>query len=399
MTFWHGFLSAQQTEPVEIVDSLVEVLVKERRNWNEASGMLIEIGEPAINPLIKVMTNQSLPEWPRRKAAYTLRDIPSQRIVPTCIRIFQDTLEPGHLRIAACRSLRGKDVSQYLDVFKEAFRDENPFIRLAAMPHILAQGGNQAWKISLQAIRDEHNLIRRSGYEYVAGSSHDSIDLVLCEGLFDKDWYVREFIFEQLKTQGRSVAGYIEKILRNPAYDESVRWSAISILRQIQSYGDIDLFVDMLYDPNWMIRNEAVLALIERFEFFEWNDLTGEFESQEPDIQYSILLLIGRIGSEASIPWILEKLNDPVNGWMSAIALGLSHANESIEPLTEGLKDPDTKKRQACLWALIQIKPENLIEIVTPYLRNEDPEMIRLAISALKMLETPEAKALLRSLQ
>jgi HEAT repeat protein len=295
--------------------------------------------------------------------------------------------------------LRGKDVSRYTNIFREAFRDENPYIRLAAMPHLLAQGGDQAWKISLQAIQDEHNLVRRSGYEYAAGSFHDSIEQVLCQGLFDGDWYVREFIFSQLQNQGRSVAGYLENIVRNPAYNESVRWSAISILRQIQSYRDIDLFADMLYDSNWMIRNEAILALSELGELFKWEDLTSEFESQKPDIQYSILLLIGRMGSEASIPWLLEKLTNPDHGWMSAVALGLSHAGEGVEPLTEGLKDPDMRKRQACLWALIQIRPDNLIGIITPYLKKEDPEMVRLAVSALKMLETPEAKALLQSLQ
>ena len=66
----------------QYIDSLVEVLVRERRNWNEASRLLIATGELAVDPLLNIRSDKSIEEWPRRKAAFTLADIPSQRIDP-----------------------------------------------------------------------------------------------------------------------------------------------------------------------------------------------------------------------------------------------------------------------------------------------------------------------------
>ena len=390
---------AQQADSVEVIDSLVNVLVRERRNWNDASEKLIEFGKPAVDPLIEVLTDQSLPEWPRRKAAFTLRDIPSERIVGPCIHIFQDTLEPVALRIDACRTLKGKDVSQYSHIFMEASNHENPFIRLVAMQRLWALGGDPAKIVSMRGIKDEHNLVRRSAYEYITRLPDYSVNQLLIQGLFDEDWYVREYIFNELKAGNREVSGYLEDIILNPANDESIRWSAISILRQAEYYQNVHLFIKMLHDPSWMIRNETVLALSRRSEFIKWEDLIGEFEALKPDIQYSIYLLIGRLGPEASISWLTDKLNDPENGWMAAMALGLSRTGESIGPLTEGLKDPDTKKRQACLWALTQIHPENLLEIITPSLSDNDPEVVRLAINALKKIGSSEAESVLLKLQ
>ena len=57
------------------IDSLVNVLVKERRQWNEASEKLIAIGEPSVDELTEVLIDKTRDSWVRRKAAMTLKGI------------------------------------------------------------------------------------------------------------------------------------------------------------------------------------------------------------------------------------------------------------------------------------------------------------------------------------
>ncbi len=390
---------AQQGYSITYIDSLVNVLVKERRNWNEASGILIRIGEPAVKPLLAVLSDKTVPEWPRRKAAMTLRDIPSQQIVDPCIQIFCDPEENIDVRINACRALSGKELYAYEDIFLEVAADNDPFLRLVAMHQLWAIGSDQASAIAFKAIKDEHNMVRRAAYEYLSRFDNERVNQVFIEGLFDGDWYAREYIFMELKARGKAVSESLEGIVYKPEYNESIRWSALNILRYIKSYQKIELFFDMLLDPNWMLRNEAVLALYERSDSIPWNVFVDKIDTSGPGKQHLIIWYAGQKGSEASIPWLLDKLKEPDTGWMAAMALGMSGLELAVDPLIEGLKGSDIRKRRACLWALTQIKPENAEKLFLPFLQNEDNELVLLAISALKQLGTAEANAALKEIR
>jgi len=389
---------AQQGYSITYIDSLVNVLVNERRNWNEASRILIEIGEPAVESLLAVLSNKSLDEWPRRKAAMTLKYIPSQKIADPCIQIYCDTAEDINLRLNACRALRGKNIAKYENIFNEASNHENPYIRLAAMQQLWTMGSEQATNIAFKAIKDEHNIVRRAAYEYLSRFDNERVNQIFIEGLFEGDWYTREYIFTELKARGKAVSESLEGIVYKPEYNESIRWSALNILRYIKSYQKIELFFEMLLDPNWMLRNEAVLALYERSDSIPWNVFVDKFDTSGPGKKHLIIWYAGQKGSEASIPWLLDKLKEQGIGWMAAMALGMSGSEWAVDPLIEGLNDPDSRKRQACLWALTRIKPENAEKLFIPFLHNEDPELVRLAISALKQLGTQKANAALKEI-
>ncbi len=340
-------LAAQHNDSIQYIDSLVEVLINERRNWNEVSRLLIGAGDAAVDPLLDVITDKSIPEWPRRKVAFTLAEIPSQRIVEPCIRIFQDPEENMNLRISASRALKGKDISSYENLFLEAVGDQNPFMRLAAMQKIWSIGSYQALKIAYKATHDEHNLIRRGGYEYLSQYEDDSVSLALLNGLFDNDWYVRSFIFPALIKRGETVASLLKEISKDPEYGESIRWSALSILRQIDTFQDIKFFLKMLVQPSWMIRNEATLALYERKDLVQLNDLTSRVGSLDSSQRHSIFWLIGSMAKKGSVPWLEAQLKDPECGWMAAVALGLSLSEQASGPLIEGLKDPNNQKKKS----------------------------------------------------
>jgi HEAT repeat protein len=388
-------LVAQQNDSIQYIDSLVEVLINERRNWNEASRLLMGAGDAAVGPLLEVITDKSIPEWPRRKVAFTLAEIPSQRVVEPCIHIFQDPEENINLRIDVSKALKGKDISSYENIFLEAAGDQNPFMRLAAIQKIWSIGSFQALKIAYKATQDNHNLIRRGGYEYLSRYEDDSVSQALLNGLFDKDWYVKAFIFTALIKRGETVARSLKKISENPEYGESIRWSALSILRKTDTCQDIEFFLNMLVQPGWMIRNEATLALYERKDSVHLIELISRVGSLDSSQKYSIFWLIGSMAAEGSIPWLEAQLKDPECGWMAAVALGLSHSEQASGPLIEGLKDPDNRKKRACLWALTHIGTGDG-NIYIPFLQDNDPELVRLALSGLNQLETSEAREALK---
>ncbi len=373
-------LPAQNINPY--IDSLVEVLVRERRNWNEASRLLIETGEPAVDPLLKILSDKSIEEWPRRKAAFTLAEIPSQKIVIGCIRIFQDTSENLNLRIDVCRAMKGKNISSYEKVFLKAVKHENPFMRLVAMRQIWNIGSGEAVKIAFQATRDEYNMVRRGGYEYLSQFNGDSVNQAFLQGLFDNDWYVREYIFSEIIIRGESLAGALEKIIENPDSGESVRWSSLSILRKIISYRKVEFFFRMQGDPSWMIRNEATLALYDRKGLYTWEEAAARLESLDTPQKYSIFWLIGKLGQEESVHWLATQLNHPDYGWMAAVALGLSQSDQVYSVLNERLNDPDIRMKRASLWALSRIRPPDGTPFIR-FLNDKDPELVRLALYGL----------------
>jgi HEAT repeat protein len=55
------------------------------------------------------------------------------------------------------------------------------------------------------------------------------------------------------------------------------------------------------------------------------------------------------------------------------------------------------RKRQACIWALAQVKPENIVEKLIPFLKHNDPETVRLVISTSKQIGSAKAPAALRN--
>lgn len=378
-------LRAQDNVPAQYLDSLVKVLVQERRNWNEASRLLIAAGDPAVNLLLEVLNDKNLEEWPRRKAAFTLADIPSQRIVPACILIFQDTTENRNLRIDVCRALRGKDITAHEKVFLNYVQDEDPFLRLAAMRQVWTLDSEEALEIAFQAVGDGYNLVRRGGYGYLSHRDGYTVDQTFLNGLMDPDWYVREFIFEELLTRADRLSGKLEEISQNPENDESIRWSAVMILRKDSTFQDIEYFFRMLSESDWMIRNEAVLALIHRKDLFTWEKAASRLNDFNDAGKYAIFWIIGRMGELGSVSWLGSKMKDPECGWMAAIGLGLTGLTCAEPFLIEGLKDPDINQKRACLWALncLGIKDARLF---IPFLNHEDPELARLATTGLQQM-------------
>jgi len=107
-------IKGQSTGQKEI-DSLVNVLVKERREWNDASERLIAIGEPAVDKLLEVLLDKNIDSWPRRKAAMTLGGINSSKMITPCLNVFTDETEDIAVRNNACRALSSTDINNYED--------------------------------------------------------------------------------------------------------------------------------------------------------------------------------------------------------------------------------------------------------------------------------------------
>ena len=99
------------------IDSLINVLVKERWQWNQASIRLQQIGEPAVDKLLNVLEDKSLDGWTRRKAAMTLTHIKSENKIKPCLNIFTDETEDISLRANACRALANVNIGKYEELF------------------------------------------------------------------------------------------------------------------------------------------------------------------------------------------------------------------------------------------------------------------------------------------
>jgi HEAT repeat protein len=186
-----------------------------------------------------------------------------------------------------------------------------------------------------------------------------------------------------LSDRVEKLCGELEKIALNPEYDESIRWSAVMILRNNNSFRDIEFFFRMLAQPDWMIRNEGVLALISRKDLFTWEEAASRLENFNKEGKYSIFWLIGMIGDEGSVSWLESRMNDPECGWMAAVGLGLTGSDRAMKALIEGLKNQDINLKRACLWALACLGTQDA-GLFSPFLNHEDPELARLALTGMQ---------------
>ena len=258
-----GFtFKAGQNREQEQIDSLINVLVKERRQWNEASELLIAMGEPAVDELMEVLLDKSIDSWSRRKAAMTLSNINSTQIIEPCLNVFLDTTENVSVRVNACNALSSVDLRDYEDLFLHWAKDDNQGIKNCSYSRLGQIGSDNAIRFLISEVDNQPDMSKWIILHILEPIQTKAVTRKFIEALSDENWWMlNEYAKNVLVKRGEEVINRLNEILNNHENSEFLRWKAIWIIKDIEDSGKFEILQKALNDESWFIRNEAEVAL------------------------------------------------------------------------------------------------------------------------------------------
>ena len=253
-----GFAQERQDE----IDSLIVLFKGAGRNWNTIADQLINIGEPSVLPLVNLLEDSSQSQWTRRIAAMTLNDIHSPSYIEPALGILSDRSETLELRNQVTNGLKGFDLSNVSDELMDIFREEeNTFFRLniagildTSDPLLAYQAYSELYEGSdgyckQQALK---NLVRLR--------PHESSDWYI-SALQTGDWMTANLAMDSLKITSQFTPNRLVRLYYRNDTPEIVRWRIIHVMGHRSEKNYMDLLLDALQDPDWLVHNEAALAL------------------------------------------------------------------------------------------------------------------------------------------
>ena len=244
------------------IDSLIVLFKHADRNWNILADQFIAIGEPAVLPLISVLQDSSQTQWTRRIAAMTLNDIHSPTYIEPALQLLMDRSETSELRNQVTNGLKGHDLSHVSnELWKIYQEEEDVFFRLniagilnTSDPFLASQAYEELYISSEGYCKQEalKNLLRLRPQE--------STDLYM-SALQADDWMTANLAMDSLVSTEKFIPGRIIRLYHRAGTSEVVRWRIIHVLGHRPEKNYLDLHLEALSDPGWLVHNEAALAL------------------------------------------------------------------------------------------------------------------------------------------
>lgn len=244
------------------IDSLIVLFQSAGRNWNTLADQFITIGEPSVLPLIGLLQDTSQSQWTRRITAMTLNDIHSTTYIEPALQLLMDRNEDPTLRNQVTNGLKGHNLSHVADELWMIYEEEeNAFFRLN-IAEILKTSDTE---LAYQAY--EELYIGTNGYtkqqalrNLLRLRPQASVDLYL-SALQTDDWMTANLAMDSLVATSHLTPGRIIRLYHRADTPEIVRWRIIHILGQSPEMNYLNLHLEALSDPGWLVHNEAALAL------------------------------------------------------------------------------------------------------------------------------------------
>ncbi|MEN8229248.1 MAG: HEAT repeat domain-containing protein [Bacteroidota bacterium] len=260
-TIWicpQGFSQERQHE----VDSLIVLFKSADRDWNTLADQLIAIGEPAVLPLIGVLQDSSQTPWTRRIAAMTLNSIHSQTYVEPALQLLIDRSETPQLRNQVTMGLKGYNLSHASDeLWKIYLEEENVFFRLNIADILRTSDPFLAYQAYEELYFDSDGYCKQQALKnLVKLRPHESLDLYIA-ALQSDDWMTANLAMDSLVAASHFTSGRIIRLYHRSSTPELVRWRIIRVMGQRPEKNHLDLHLEALSDPGWLVHNEAALTL------------------------------------------------------------------------------------------------------------------------------------------
>jgi HEAT repeat protein len=282
-----------------VLDAVLELLAHEDFA-QDALAILVDLGEPALEPLLSMARDKSLDRSLRIKAITALGRLEDARAVELLIALLADD-EVG-VRASAAQALGGIKDSKAAESLLLAAKDDSLAVRFEALCALAALGDtriipslvrvigeNSGGEVDDRAQRQMRNGIRMRAMFALGGMGAQAVEplkallatedrltllqatmvlaqvgpegkAVLVEAAYDERPFVRGFAIERLCWKPDPELRDLFRAALQDA-DHRVRSKAAQALGQLGDTGSIEALIDLLQDRCWMVRYYAAWAL------------------------------------------------------------------------------------------------------------------------------------------
>jgi len=268
------------------------------RYWDKAVEDLVQIGEPAVEPLIAALGPEV--QLISSRACLALARIGTPKAVDAVF----EALEKGSaaVRVEAAGALRyiGSDRA-FNRLLELVGKDREPRVRMAAAGALGVIGSHKSLDVLAAALGDPNEYVRAEAATALGRLGSDrSVDPLL-RASSDASSVVCQRAQEALVKIGRPAAPAIARTLRDP--NPQVRWTAALMLGKIASEQTITGLIEALSDADWMVRNEAAVALVRTRSEKSVAPLKALLQGQNADQRTAAAWIVAEIQAPRSGPY------------------------------------------------------------------------------------------------
>jgi HEAT repeat protein len=242
----------------EKVDELISKLGQ--RDFHNVVDSLVQVGEPAVEPLIRTLQDRSIKTWNvHAQAVDALAKIGSQRAIEAVVESIEDAGLNQYVRGSAAMAVAELKPKEAAEVFSRVSKDESQFVRWKCVQALGMLGDKKGAATLIRALKDEDRYVRAAAARSLGQIKAENATSNLIDALKDESWIVRLNARVALLHIGELVDGRLITALKDK--NSSARWQAAWVLGRIKSERAIEPLIEALSDVDWMVRDEAAVAL------------------------------------------------------------------------------------------------------------------------------------------
>ena len=357
-------------DPVEArVDMLVQGLGdKDERISSTSADELCEIGEPAVDPLIKALKDDN-----PQVRSFAARDLGIIASSP----VFGGDGEP--VRNLTARNLGITKEKKAINALIEALKDPTPEVRMNAAFSLGEFHALEAVEPLIELLKDENGEVVSSTITALGMLKDPRATEPLCEVIKRDD--------VSITPAGDSTTHYEGSL--------SIHQEAVFALGEIGDPRAVDTLLDKLADKE--IGYSAASSLGRIKGEYVFGKLIKLLDSKNPTTRTNAVVVYEYIQDPAAVPILIKMLNDQVPEVRREAANALGHFKEPEEiaqteqPLINALGDSKVEVQVAAAGSLGSIESKKAIPLLAKLIQSKDPTLCEAAIHALSRFKDPEA--------
>ena len=239
----------------------IQELIKQldSRAWDQAAKELVQIGEPAVDPLLRALNQNS--HWISARASNPLSEIRSEKAVDGLLRALDNTKLDDRIKRYILQSLGNVGSERVLKSLIRYLSHEDWTIRCVVLRSLGQIGGKTAEEAVIGALKDKERYVVETAGAVLGQMKSTRAPAHLIEILEDWKGMVSIKISRALAEIGESSVDAIVSSMRNDM-DHEICWHLVWALGHIHSDTAIEPLVQALESRNWMVRNEAAVSLV-----------------------------------------------------------------------------------------------------------------------------------------
>jgi len=196
------------------VNELIEQLGQ--REFQSAVNALAEIGEPAVEPLIRILKDRSIKTWSVQARAITvLEKIGTERAVGAIVDSLNDTQSNQYVRGFAAIALGQTGLVEMIKPLETGLQDEKQFVRWKCTQALGMLGHRKCVDTLYPALRDEDQYVRAAAAQALGHMKSKEAGDVLVNAFRDEHWLVRLNARDAMVEIGEPAAGRLIEELKD----------------------------------------------------------------------------------------------------------------------------------------------------------------------------------------